>query len=89
MYTGASDHLLKGANRRKENVNSKGCLQPLFPLSYRITLWKPGAFSSGIHLTYMHIIKKAKPTKALGQHVRGGERERRRERGKGEKKNTW
>lgn len=22
----------------------------------------------------MHIIKKAKPTKALGQHVRGGER---------------
>jgi len=36
----------------------------------------------------MHIIKKAKPTKALGQHVRGGERERRRERGKGEKKKT-
>lgn len=28
----------------------------------------------------MHIIKKAEATKALGQHVRGGEREEERER---------
>lgn len=34
----------------------------------------------------MHIIKKAKPTKALGQHVRGGERGGERAMGRKKKK---
>lgn len=70
INTGAADHFLLAAQKKAEldflslslfltSRNSKGCfsLKPLFLAALKCHSLETWALSSGIHLTYMHIIK--------------------------------
>lgn len=80
IYTAAADHVFSASTRCGMRFftsrNSKGwfSLKPLFLSAIKCHCLETWALSSGIHLTYMHIIKggKTTSTQEISHHKRTG-----------------